>query len=281
VQPGWPVPTFGHPARLEQQFTVQTFWTPVERERETKSVCVSLLFCRRHFSLGAHKRYRNWCFRGGAGLNLLAAAAAWREFEAFFVAFRRAIDFYVNNAIICLKFSEANIISEKLQDNFGSWKIWSHLFWAVTYGSSKKRSKRVRELSTTFSFLAKQQLQRTCLNFAQAELFQQCSSQATVSPEIYTAVPVNVQQHSTSVYFQEVRWAVLSKNLSRALFLCQVLPYDFKKYFSAELVVRAKLKFHQILLPVFFFNCPGVFDSIRLIKETEEKSENHEQIWLC
>jgi hypothetical protein len=69
--------------------------------------------------------------------------------------------------------------------------------------------------------------------------------------------------------------------LSRALFLCQVLAYDFKKYFSAELVVRAKLKFHQILLPVFFFNCPGVFDSIRLIKETEEKSENHGQIWLC
>jgi hypothetical protein len=36
----------------------------------------------------------------------LAVAAAWREFEAFFVAFRRAIDFYVNNAIICLKFQK-------------------------------------------------------------------------------------------------------------------------------------------------------------------------------
>ncbi len=70
----------------------------------------------------------------------------------------------------------------------------------------------------------------------------------------------------------------MSKNLSRALFSCQVLPYDFKKYFSAELVVRAKLKFHQILLPVFLKNCPGVFDSIWLIKETEEKSENYEQI---
>jgi len=213
---------------------------------------VSLLFSRRQFSLGAHKRNRNWCFRGGAGLNLLAAAAAWREFETFFVAFRRAIDFYVNNAIICLNFFRSEYNFREIAGKFGSWKIWSHLFRAVTDGSSKKRSKRVRELSTTFSFLAKQLLQRTCLNFAQAELFQQCSSQATVSPEIYTAVPVNVQQHSTSVYFQEVRWAVLSKNLSRALFLCQVLPYDFKKYFSAELVVRAKLKFHQILLPVFF-----------------------------
>ncbi len=89
-----------------------------ERDRDRECVCQSAVFPVGIFSLGAHKRNRNWCFRGGAGLNLLAAAAAaWREFEAFFVAFRRAIDFYVNNAIICLKISEVNIISEKLQEN--------------------------------------------------------------------------------------------------------------------------------------------------------------------
>jgi hypothetical protein len=66
-----------------------------------------------------------------------AAAVAWREFEAFFVAFRRAIDFYVNNTIICIKISESNIISEKLQENLDRER-----FEAICFGRSRMAHQR-------------------------------------------------------------------------------------------------------------------------------------------
>ncbi len=125
----------------------------METETETESVCVSLLFSRRHFSLGAHKRNRNWCFRGGAGLNLLAAAAAaWREFEAFFVAFRRAIDFYVNNKTICLKISEANIISEKLEEILDRERFEAICFWRLRMAHQRRGVKESGSFQLPFLF---------------------------------------------------------------------------------------------------------------------------------
>jgi hypothetical protein len=82
----------------------------------------------------------------------LAAAAARREFEAFFVAFRRAIDFYVNNAIICLNFSEANIISEKLQANLDRERFEAICFGRLRMAHQRRGVKESGRFRRPFPF---------------------------------------------------------------------------------------------------------------------------------
>jgi hypothetical protein len=77
---------------------------------------------------------------------LAAAAAAWREFEAFFVAFRRAIDF------VCLKISEANIISEKILENLDRERFEAICFWRLRMAHQRRGVKESGSLQLPFLF---------------------------------------------------------------------------------------------------------------------------------